>query len=63
MQVEGEVPSLLGMETGERVRNTYATYPLLENSPGKLGLILYNIIKWHHLIIKAQAVEDGRAAH
>ena len=47
--------------TGARVRNTYATCLQLEDSPGKLGLILHNIIGLHSLIIKAPAVEDGHA--
>ncbi len=49
------------MATGKRVRNTYATYPKLMNSPPKGGLIHRNIIEWHHLIIIAPAVLDGRA--
>ena len=40
------------MATGKRVRNTYATYPELGNSPGKPGLIPRNIMRWHRLIIK-----------
>ncbi len=47
--------------TGARVRNAYATYPLLEDSPGKLGLILHSIIDWHHEIIKDLLVMDGHA--
>ena len=31
------------MTSGARVRNAYATYLLLEYSPEKFGLILYNI--------------------
>ena len=49
------------MATGKRVRNTYATYPKLGDSPGKPGLIPRNIMKWHHFIIIAPAVLDGRA--
>jgi hypothetical protein len=33
------------MATGERVRNAYATYPLLRDSPGKLGLILHGTVR------------------
>ena len=49
------------MTSGARVRNAYATYPLLEDSPGKLGLILHSIIDWHHEIIKDLLVMDGHA--
>ena len=49
------------MATGKRVRNTYATYPKLGDSPGKPGLIPRNIMEWHHFIIIAPAVLDGRA--
>ena len=50
------------MATGKRVRNTYATFPKLVNSPPKGGLIHRKIIGWHHLDIKAPAVKDGRAS-
>ena len=40
-------------ETGKRVRNTYATFPKLVNSPRKRGLIHRNITKWHHFVIIA----------
>ena len=49
------------MATGKRVRNTYATFPEQVNSPPKGGLIHRKIIGWHHLIIIAPAVLDGRA--
>ena len=49
------------MATGKRVRNTYAIYPKLVNSPPKGGLIPRNIVEWHHLIIIAPALEDGCA--
>ena len=51
------------MATGKRVRNTYAIYPKLVNSPPKGGLIHRNLIEWHHLISIAPAVMDERAAH
>ena len=38
--------------TGARVRNAYATYPVLEDSPKKFGLILHSIILSHDKIIK-----------
>ena len=49
------------MTSGARVRNTYATYPLQEDSPEKSGLILRNIVEPHGLMIKAPAVKDGHA--
>jgi hypothetical protein len=38
--------------TGARVRNAYAIYLILEDSPRKLGLIFHGIMKWHHFMIK-----------
>ena len=49
------------MATGERVRNAYATYPQLENSPEKFGLILHSITDSHVFVIKVPTVEDGHA--
>ena len=63
MQVEGQHEYLYLVATGARVRNAYATYPLLEDSPGKLGLILHSIFEWHHLILKDLLVMDGHACH
>ena len=40
------------LTTGARVRNAYATYLLLEDSPEKFGLILHSIIRWHLKMIK-----------
>jgi hypothetical protein len=51
------------LTSGARVRNAYATYPLLEDSPGKLGLILHSTIDWHHEIVKDLLVKDGHAYH
>ncbi len=42
--------------SGARVSNAYTTYLTLGDSPGKLGVIPHNIIEWHHLIIKAEAI-------
>ncbi len=42
--------------TGARVRNTYATYLELEDSPGKLGLILHNTATLLRDAVKATAV-------
>jgi hypothetical protein len=54
--------SVLGWnESGARVRNAYATYPLQEDSPEKFGLIFHGIIEWHRLMIKVTAVRDGHA--
>ncbi len=63
MQVVGQHSPLQGgwVATGKRVRNTYATYLQAGNSPEKFGLIPYKILRWHHLVIKAPALEDGRA--
>ncbi len=41
------------LTTGARVRNAYATYLTLGDSPLKNGLIPHNIIESHGLIIKA----------
>ena len=38
--------------TGARVRNAYATYPVLGDSPEKFGLRPHGIIGSHGLIIK-----------
>ena len=50
------------LATGARVRNAYATYPVLEDSPRKLGLILHNIKKRHLFLIKDLLVQDGHAS-
>ena len=46
MQVEGQhIDSLLFMmATGARVSNAYPTFPILENSPAKVGLMLYVLL-------------------
>jgi hypothetical protein len=49
------------LATGKRVRNTYATFLQVGDSPGKPGLIPRNIMRRHLLIIIAPALEDGRA--
>ena len=43
MQVEGQQGSSLldPLATGARVSNAYPTFPLVEDSPAKVGLILY----------------------
>lgn len=42
--------------TGARVRNTYATYLKLGDSPGKLGLIPHNTFVSHDMIVKDLSV-------
>ena len=43
MQVEGQQGDslLLLLATGARVSNAYPTFPIVENSPAKVGLMLY----------------------
>jgi hypothetical protein len=48
-------------DSGARVRNAYATYPLLGDSPEKFGLIPHSITDWHHEVIKDLLVKDGHA--
>ena len=40
------------MTTGARVRNAYATYLLLGDSPEKFGLTPHNKLIWHHINFK-----------
>ena len=49
------------IETGGRVRNAYATYPLQGDSPGKLGLIPHSTIERHLEMVKDLLVMDGHA--
>ena len=49
--------------SGAWVRNAYATYLSLGDSPRKLGLIPHKILTWHQVVIKALAVGDGHACH
>ena len=49
--------------SGARVRNTYATYPLLGHNLLKDGLIPHGIILRHLRIIKDLSVKDGHAPH
>ena len=50
---------MLSLTTGARVRNAYATYLILENSPWKRGLILHGIILSHVRMIKEFRYEMG----
>ena len=49
------------LTSGARVRNAYATYLQLGDSPSKEGLISHSNMKWPHFMFKAPAVEDGHA--
>ena len=49
------------LTSGGRVRNAYATYPLLGNSPGKPGLMSHNAGDPHGSIVKDLSVVDGHA--
>ena len=44
--------SLRGYESGARVRNAYATYPMLEDSPEKFGLTLHEEREGHPYCFK-----------
>ena len=61
MQVEGQQAISVVLATGARVRNAYAIYLQLRDSPEKSGLIPYNIYLPHGRYIKAPAVEDEHA--
>ncbi len=63
MQVERDRLSLLDLESGARVRNTYATCLEPGDSPWKHGLIPHSIFDRHLLDIKAPVVQDGHARH
>ena len=64
MQVEGQqVDSLLLMlATGARVSNAYPTFPLVGDSPAKVGLIPYVIRRGHLNWIKGLPLRDGDAS-
>ena len=49
------------LTSGARVRNAYATYLQLGDSPSKEGLISHSNKKRHLFLFKAPAVEDGHA--
>ena len=51
------------LTTGARVRNTYAIYPYLEDSPEKSGLIFHSTAKTHVFAVKAPADKDEHASH
>ena len=64
MQVEGQhIDSLLlMMATGARVSNAYPTFPLLRDSPVKIGLIPDGFHGWHLMWNKDLSVLDGDAS-
>ena len=64
MQVEGQHNEslLLLMATGARVSNAYPTFPIVEDSPAKVGLILYVLPGWHLMGSKGSALRDGAAS-
>ena len=64
MQVEGQhgISLLILMATGARVSNAYPTFPILEDSPAKVGLILYVVFRGHLKNTKGLPVWDGDAS-
>ena len=64
MQVEGhQDSSLLGLlATGARVSNAYPTFPIVEDSPAKVGLILYVVSRGHLSNTKDSSLWDGDAS-
>ena len=64
MQVEGQrEESLLSLSaTGARVSNAYPTFPIVEDSPAKVGLILYVVFRRHLKNTKGLPVWDGDAS-
>ena len=64
MQVEGQHEVCLQtlMATGARVSNAYPTFPLVEDSPAKVGLILYVVFCGHLTNTKDLSLRDGDAS-
>ncbi len=62
MQVEREEWSLLYSSSGERVSNTWVTYPQDRHNHGKLWLIA-DVFLGCDLRVKIVSLEDGPAAH
>ena len=64
MQVAGQHVGCLQpmMATGARVSNAYPTCPSPRNNPVKIGLIPYEVIRWHQNMTKGLAVKDGDAS-
>jgi hypothetical protein len=63
MQVEREPGSLLPGDSGERVRNTWATCPSLWDNPGKPELIPDTPTGSHGPAGKGPPERDGPAAY
>ncbi len=61
MQVERQRVQQWMPASGARVRNAYAIYLELEDSPEKSGLILHTIGEGHPFPMKAPAVSDEHA--
>ncbi len=51
------------LTSGARVRNAYAIYLYLKNSPEKFGLILHNITTSHGDVIKTPVDRDEHASY
>ena len=64
MQVEGhhEVCLQTLMATGARVSNAYPTWPLVGNSPAKVGLMPYVVLRGHLTSTKDLLLWDGDAS-
>ena len=64
MQVEGHHDSSLLelMATGARVSNAYPTFPIVEDSPAKVGLIPYVVNRGHLKLTKGLPLRDGDAS-
>ena len=64
MQVEGQQDDslLLLLATGARVSNAYPTSPTVEDSPAKVGLILYVVFRGHLTNTKGLPLWDGDAS-
>ncbi len=61
MQVERQQNQQWFCESGERVRNAYATYPFLGDSPAKVGLIPDRLYLLHGRNSKDLLDMDGHA--
>ena len=64
MQVEGQhdLSLLRLMATGARVSNAYPTFPIVGNSPAKVGLMPYVVLRGHLTSTKDLSLWDGDAS-
>ena len=64
MQVEGQHGDCLQfpMATGARVSNAYPTWPIVGNSPAKVGLMPYVFLREHFMRNKDLSLWDGDAS-